>query len=367
MKATLPLLAHRALPLLLLLAALQLSGCATTRLGPRDLKSIAGKTFVITGASSGFGRGVAVKLASQGANVVLAARRTELLEEVAAEAKAAGGTPLVVTTDVAKPEDIRKLADATIARFGRIDVWINNAGVGAIGRFEDIPVEDHSRLIDINLKGVIYGSHAAMRQFRTQGSGTLVNIGSIDSEVPLAYQGSYSASKAGVLSLGRALNEEIRLSGIKTIRVATVMPWAADTPWWRHAANYSGGTPRMAAMDDPQKVVNAIVWVSLHPREELAVGWKAKGSYASHHIFPDLTERISGNIAHKWQIETAPPAPPTTGTLHEPMQSGQKVDDGVRARMKEEDAARKGKRQESGQKREGDAPPPPRPPKPMLQ
>jgi short-subunit dehydrogenase len=365
MKATRLCLLHRVLPLLFLFAVLHLSGCATARLRPRDLQSIAGKTFVITGASSGFGRGVALKLASQGANVVLAARRTELLEAVAAEARAAGGTPLVVTTDVGKPEDVQKLAEAAITRFGRIDVWINNAGVGAIGRFEDIPIEDHSRLIDINLKGVIYGSHAAMRQFRTQGGGTLVNIGSIDSEVPLAYQGSYSASKAGVLSLGRVLNEEIRLSGLKGIRVATVMPWAADTPWWPHAANYSGGTPRMAAMDGPEKVVNAIVWVSLHPREELSVGWKAKASYASHQIFPDLTERMSANIAHKYQIETAPPAPPTSGTLHEPMQSGQGVEGGVRKRMKEEDAAKKkakqGSDQKPEQKPEEGAPPPPKP------
>jgi hypothetical protein len=119
----------------------------------------------------------------------------------------------------------------------------------------------------------------------------------------------------------------------------------------------------MAAMDGPQKVVDAIVWVSLHPREELSVGWKAKASYASHQIFPDLTERMSANIAHKYQIETAPPAPPTTGTLHEPMESGRKVDDGVRQRIKEENAARKGKKQEGGPKpKQDDAPPPP----PML-
>jgi short-subunit dehydrogenase len=361
MRSTLLRLAHSVLPALFLCAALQLSGCASGQLRPRDQQSIAGKTFVVTGASSGFGRGVALELASHGANVVLAARRTELLEEVAAEARAAGGIPLVVTTDASKPEEVQRLASATIERFGRIDVWINNAGVGAIGPFWDIPIEDHSRLIDINLKGVIYGSHAALRQFRTQGSGTLVNIGSIDSEVPLAYQGSYSASKAGVLSLGRALNEEIRLSGLKGIKVATVMPWAADTPWWPHAANYSGGTPRMAAMDDPRKVVNAIVRVSLHPREELSVGWKAKGSYASHQIFPDMTERLSANIAHKWQIETAPPAPPTKGTLFEPMQEGTEVEGGVRERMKREDAARKEKKKDGGQKAREDAPPPPEP------
>jgi NAD(P)-dependent dehydrogenase (short-subunit alcohol dehydrogenase family) len=75
-----------------------------------------------------------------------------------------------------------------------------------------------------------------------QGYGSLVNVGSIDSEVPLAYQATYSASKAAVLGLGRALNEELRLAGLERVRVSTVMPWAADTPVWTHAANYSGGT-----------------------------------------------------------------------------------------------------------------------------
>jgi short-subunit dehydrogenase len=342
---------HR-LPLLLLFcAAIQLSGCATARLGTDDEQSIAGKTFVVTGASSGFGRGVALKLASLRANVVLAARRTELLKEVAAEASTAGGTPLVVTTDVARPEDVQRLADSAIARFGRIDVWINNAGVGAIGRFEDIPVADHARLIDVNLKGVIYGSHVAMRQFRKQGYGTLVNIGSIESEVPLAYQASYAASKAGVLSLGRTLNEEIRLSGMDRIAVTTVMPWAADTPFFTHVANYSGGTPRMAAMDDAQKVVDGIVWASLHPREEVPVGWKAQSAYISHHLAPDLTERVSANVSHKMQIETAPPAPATSGTLHQPVQDGKTVDGGIRQRMEQEDANMKQRKQEQAQTR----------------
>jgi short-subunit dehydrogenase len=326
---------------LLTLLAVGLGGCVSTRLGSADQARLANKTYVITGASSGFGRGVAVRLGAEHANVVLAARRTELLGEVAAQVEAAGGKALVVTTDVSKPEEVERLASSAVDRFGRIDVWINNVGVGAIGRFWEIPVVDQARIIDVNLKGVVYGSHAALRQFRSQGFGSLVNIGSIDSEVPLAYQATYAATKAGVLSLSRSLNEELRLNGSPQIRVSTIMPWAADTPWWRHAANYSGGTPRMAAMDDPSKVVEAIIWVSLHPREELPVGWKARASDLSHHVAPDLTERLSANIAHKYQIKTAPPAPPTAGSIHAPMEAGRGVDDRVRARMKAEDAARK--------------------------
>jgi short-subunit dehydrogenase len=333
-------LTYRYLSVCLVVSALFLCGCAVmSQVQTSDHQRIAGKTFVVTGASSGLGRGVAVTLAARHANVVLAARRTEALQEVAAEVSAADGTPLVITTDVSKPKDMQRLADNTVAQFGRIDVWINNAGVGAFGRFEDIPVADHARLIDVNLEGVIYGSHAAMRQFRAQGFGTLVNVGSVETEVPVAYHASYAASKAGVLSLGRALNEEIRLSGSKTITVATVMPWAVDTPFWEHAANYSGGKPRMAAMDDPQKVVDAIMWVSLHPREEFPVGWKAKGAYYSHHLFPDVTERLAANLAHRWQIQTAPPAPPTTGALYVPMPTGRIVEGGVRKRMQEEEAA----------------------------
>jgi short-subunit dehydrogenase len=330
------------LPVLTAVASVLLfSGCAHLT-GNTAAQSPRGKVVVVTGASSGFGRGTALALAQQGASVVLAARRTEVLEEVARECETRGGQALVVTTDVADATQVERLARAAVERFGRIDVWINNAGVGVISRFEDAPVEDYSRLVDVNLKGVIYGSHVAVRQFRTQGGGTLVNIGSVDSAVPHAYQAAYSATKAGVLSLGRALNEELRLNGLgDTIKVATVLPWAVDTPFWRHAANYTGKVSRMAAMDDPQKVVAAIVRVSFRPQEELAVGWKAKGATFSERVLPDLTERISANIAHASQIKNPPPGAATPGSVHQPMLGGTGVDDGIRARMAEERRERK--------------------------
>ncbi|ETF00535.1 oxidoreductase [Advenella kashmirensis W13003] len=175
--------------------------------------SVTEATIVITGATSGFGRGVALELARLGANVVLAARRTAALEGLKNEIIAGGGKAMVVTTDVSRPEDVATLARASIERFDHIDVWINNVGIGALGLFWDIPIEDHARVVDVNLKGLIYGAHEALRQFRIQGFGTLINMGSIDSEVPLAYQASYAASKAAVLSLSRSLNVELKLSG----------------------------------------------------------------------------------------------------------------------------------------------------------
>ncbi|GGY27192.1 SDR family NAD(P)-dependent oxidoreductase [Pseudoduganella albidiflava] len=331
--------------LILLLLVAQLGGCATV-LSDSERTAVAGKTYVITGASSGFGKGVALELAALRANVVLAARRTDALEAVAAEAEAKGGNALVVTTDVSRQEDVQRLLDAALARFGRVDVWINNAAVGAIGAFDSVPLDDHARIVDVNLKGLIYGSHVAIRQFRKQGAGTLVNIGSVESVIPQAYHATYSATKAATLSLGRSLNEELRLTGAGNIAVATVLPWATDTPFFTHAANYSGGTPRMPLMDEPQKVVDAIVWVSVHPREELAVGWKAKAAYAGARLAPDLAERFSANVAHHYQYETAPPASATAGAVHRLMPGSTGIDGGHRERIERENeeraAARRG-------------------------
>lgn len=253
---------------------------------PMPRTELAGATVVVTGASSGLGRGASLALAAAGANLVMAARRADLLENLAAEIRATGSKARAVPTDVSRPADVARLGAVAVDTFGQIDVWINNVGIGALGLFWDVPVEDHARIVDVNFKGLLYGAHEAVGRFRAQGFGTLVNIGSVDSEVPLAYQVSYAATKAAVLSLGRSLNEELRLCGHDAIRVATVMPWAVDTPWWIHAGNYTGHAPRMASMDDPRMVIDAIVRACLEPQEEMPIGIKAQASNASHRLFP---------------------------------------------------------------------------------
>jgi len=306
----------------------------------RGKDDFAGRVVVMTGASSGFGRGAAIELVRRGAHVVLAARRGEALDALVAELDGEAGRTLAIVADVSRADDVQRLARSAIARFGHIDVWVNNVGVGALGMFWDIPIADHARIIDVNLKGLIYGAHVALNHFRGRGSGVLVNIGSIDSEVPLAYQASYAASKAAVLSLSRSLNEELRLNGLsKSIGVATIMPWAVDTPWWLHAANYTGHQPRMAGMDDPQIVIDAIVEACRHPREEMPVGWKAKASNLSHHIFPDLTERLSADIADR-EARKAAPLAPTEGAIYEPMEGTARIHGQIVERMRAEDRGR---------------------------
>lgn len=317
------------LVLWLLLGSVLLSGCASTPpLTRNGAPVMAGRTVVITGASSGFGRGIATAMAARGANVVLAARRTELLEEVAAEARAAGGRALVVTTDVSREADMSRLAAEAEREFGRIDIWINNAGVGALGRFDEVPIADHSRIVDVNLKGVFYGSHEALRRFRRQGHGTLINMGSVVSEVPMPYYASYVATKHAILGLDGALNQELRAGGERNIRVVTIMPFAADTPWFDHAANYSGRQPVKIMPDRPELIVDAVVQAALRPRPRVAPGWKAKSALLGDRLSPGLAEAMAGAAVDRAQ-RSAPPTgrPPTAGTLYAPMPAGRGVRD----------------------------------------
>jgi short-subunit dehydrogenase len=321
----------RWLPLLLCAGLLALASCATTQ-----STGIRGKVVVITGASSGFGKGVALKAADQGATVVLAARRTELIEAVAAEINSRGGNALAVTTDVSREEDMERLAQAALARYGRIDVWINNAGIGALGAFDEIPLADHHRVIEVNLNGAITGSHIALREFRRQNRGTLINVGSVSSEIPFPYYASYAASKHGVLGLGLSLYQELRAQGARDIHVSTILPFAADTPWFDHAAHYNGRAPRMVLMDPADKVVDAIVGAISHPRKQISVGFKARLAVASHRLLPGPSQHLAGSVMHRIQEEVAPPAPDSVGALYAPVPQGTGVDGQVRERMQRE-------------------------------
>ncbi len=312
--------------------------CASTGELGVAARPFAGRTVVVTGASSGFGRGVALAMGARGANVVLAARRREPLETAAAAIRATGGAALVVPTDVSRSAEVVHLAQAAVDRFGRIDVWVNDAGVIAIGRFNDTPLAEHERVIDVNLKGVLYGSYEALGRFRRQHSGVLINLGSIESRVPLPYQASYVASKHAILGMDEALRQELSLEGQRNVQVVTIMPWGADTPIWDHAANYTGRETRAPSLDDPDKIVRAVMWAALHPRARVAVGWKAKSAVAGENLAPGATEHMAGVIYDKVQMHgVQPSAPATSGSVHTPMSSGVTVDGGLRARWRTED------------------------------
>jgi len=318
-----------------LLVCLLLLPAACAMPAPReaDRDRVQGRTWVVTGASSGIGRGVAERAGSLGANVVLAARRAEALEDVARVIRAGGGQALVVPTDVADAAALEELARAAETRFGRIDLWFNNAGVAPIGRFEEIPLREHLRTVEVNLGGVVAGSHAALRRFRAQGFGTLMNMSSVEGVVPLAYHASYAATKHAIVGLDGALREELRLAGLRGIRVLTIQPWAVDTPFWANAATHAGREARGPWLDGAREVADAIVWAGIHaPSGEFPVGPKAGAAVLGAQLAPGLTRRIAGNVIHRVQMENAPPAPDTSGNLFAPSPGPAAVEGGFRGR-----------------------------------
>lgn len=280
------------------------------------------RTIVITGASSGFGKGVAQVLAGQDYNLVLAARREDLIAELAEEIKHS----IAVPTDVASIDDMRHVHDRAIAEFGHIDVWINNAGVGAIGPFTEIPLEDQIRVVETNLIGVLNGSYLAMQHFRERRRGTLINIASIAGKVAVPYYGIYGATKSGVQFLSSSIRQELKQHGEDDdIHVCVVNPWATATPFWEHSANYTGHELRMPLIDEAKDVINAIVDLIEDPKDEVDVSIPMKGASLGRHIAPGLTEDAAARAIHSSLMDQESRAPRTSGSVHRPMHSGRGV------------------------------------------
>ena len=190
-------------------------------------ENISGKVIVITGASSGLGETTARHLASKGANVVLGARREELLKKITEEINAKGkGKAVYAKTDVIKKEEVKTLVDKAVSEFGKIDVMINNAGLMAIAPLSETKVDEWDQMIDINVKGVLYGIAAALPIFQKQESGHFINLSSIAGVKVFSPGGTvYSGTKFAV----RAISEGLRHEAGKNIRTTSIEPGAIDS------------------------------------------------------------------------------------------------------------------------------------------
>ncbi|MCD7111337.1 SDR family oxidoreductase [Rhizobium sp. DKSPLA3] len=185
---------------------------------------IENKVVIVTGASSGIGRATATLLAERGAFVVLGARRPEPLRIVAEEISASGGRVVFKATDVRNRADLEALVSLAIEKGGRLDVIINNAGVGPISRFDKLKVEDWD-LIDVNLRGTLYGIAAALPVFARQGSGHMINVISTAGLKIVPTMGVYAATKNAV----RTVTEALRQEAGPTLRVTEISPGMTAT------------------------------------------------------------------------------------------------------------------------------------------
>ncbi len=256
---------------------------------------------------------------------MLAARRQEMLERAADECRELGGKVHVVPLDVADEQSVRNLAAAAVEQFGRIDVWVNNAAVAAWGRVEEIPMDDIRRVIDVNLLGYVHGARAVLPIFRKQGSGVLINVGSMVSRVGEPYVAPYVMSKHAVRGLGAVVRQELRADGVRNVHVSTVMPATIDTPFFQHSANYTGyAVKAMPPVYTPERVARTIVNCSRFPRREVFVGNAARAVVQQHKLMPGASERAMAALVKRLHLHRERPAPPTKGNLYEPV-----TDDGA--------------------------------------
>jgi NAD(P)-dependent dehydrogenase (short-subunit alcohol dehydrogenase family) len=289
--------------------------------------SLSDSVVVVTGASSGIGRATTLAFAREGAAVVVAARRTEPLDSLVEECRALGASALAVPTDVTDERAVRELARRPLETFGRLDVWVNNAAVGALGDFEAIPPDVFRRIVDVDFFGYVHGARAALAHFRAQGEGVVVNVASMLGKMAMPYYTAYVAAKFAVVGFSETLRQELLGTGIN---VVTIMPAAIDTPFFEHSANYTGRAlkpPR--PVYDPESVAAAIVDAARRPRRERFVGGAARAMHALHLLAPALYERVARIMTDHDHFQDAP-ALPTPGAALTPMPEGTEVRGGWR-------------------------------------
>jgi short-subunit dehydrogenase len=278
-----------------------------------NIEVLRGKTVVITGASSGAGRMAALEFAKHKVSLVLAGRNKSALQDVASAVKEAGSESLVVVTDVSDAKAVTCLAREANDWKGRIDIWINNAGVLAAGEFEKTPIEVHHQVIATNLLGYINGAHAVLPYFKKQAAGILINNISIGGYLPVPYGVGYTASKFGLRGFSEALRGE--LTDWADIHVCDLFPAFLKTPGIQHAANFTGKLLRPAPpVYDPLVVAHAMVRMAENPKTAAYPGAAAILLKSAHAILPETMTKMTGFVMRKY-FNAADEAADTEGNV----------------------------------------------------
>ncbi|WP_213816596.1 SDR family oxidoreductase [Glaciihabitans sp. dw_435] len=275
--------------------------------------------IVITGASSGIGRATSLRFARRGANLVLASRDRAALEMLADECVRLGADAIAVPTDVTSNDDVEALGRIAVGSFGQIDVWVNGAGIGLFATVDTAPLDEFRRVLDVNIMGVVHGSRVALKVMKKQKRGTIINIGSIIGEIATPYTSAYGMSKAAVRSLGVAIGRELKIEGFRRVRISTILPPTIDTPFFAHAANYSGRTARaIPPVYPPELIAKTIERMAKSPRPEIVVGFLGRAFTRQHRLAPRIVEAEMSALVNVTQRPHRSHAEDTSGAVFEP-------------------------------------------------
>lgn len=227
-----------------------------------------GKVAIVTGASSGIGEATAIALAAEGAQVAIAARRSERLNALAKRIENIGGKALPIVADLTEETQAHNLVQKANAELGRVDILVNNAGIALLGPIEGADTSDWRRMIDINVLGLMYTTHAALPIMKAQGVGHIVNISSVAGRIARAGVGVYNATKWGVNAFSEALRQEVYKHNI---RVTIIEPGLVDTEGNNHITNPTAkqqSQERLKSMTPLQSedIAAAIVYAVTQPQ-----------------------------------------------------------------------------------------------------
>ena len=267
------------------------------------LKPVGDQVIVITGADSGIGLATAREAARRGARVVINSRNAEALSRIADELRELGTEAEWFAADVGDDRAMRELARVAVHAFGRIDTWVNNAGVGIFGALEETPLGDARRLFETNYWGTVHGSLAALPHLKRRG-GVLINVGSVESGVAIPLHGHYAASKHAGKAFSDVLRMELRKEEAP-VAVVLIRPASIDTPFPEHAGNRMETAPDLPPpVYEPSVVADAILHCAERPRDELIVGGAGKQMSMMKRWAPRLFDSYAQNVA--WKQEQAP-------------------------------------------------------------
>jgi len=284
------------------------------------LKPVNEQVIVITGASSGIGLCTAESAARQGAKIVLAARSEQTLNDVVNRINSSGGEAISVTADVADRARVEQIGRAATDRFGRVDTWVNNAGLAIYGRLDQVSDADSRRLFDVNFWGVVNGSLVALPLLKRNG-GALINVGSEVSEAFVPILGMYSASKHAVKGFTDALRVEVEYVDKAPVSVTLIQPTAVDTPFDEHGRNYMDKEANLPKPQlDPQDVADAILKAATKPTRDIRVGSMSKINTFVAKNLPGVADRMTAKQIPELQRDEPPKHP--EGTLYVPGESG---------------------------------------------